>query len=279
MHSLKRQKRALQAVSVLLFLIMLVNLLPFFILVMNSFKSLMEIAQNILGWPASFALTNYVKAWQVLNFPRSFWNTLVVTLLANFGLIVFGTMAGYWIVRHRTRLNLFLYWLLLASMAIPFEAIMIPLVKVTSVAHLNGSLIGLSLCYWGMGASTCVFLTYGAVMNVPYELEEAAMIDGCSKLRLFWQIVFPLLKPTVFTFTIVNTFWFWNDYLMPQLMLGKDKTLYTLQLSMRSLFMEYYAMWDVALAALVLTLIPTLVFFFLAQRHIVEGITSGAIKG
>ena len=105
------------------------------------------------------------------------------------------------------------------------------------------------------------------------------MIDGCGKLRLFWQIVFPLLKPTVFTFTIVNTFWFWNDYLMPQLMLGKDKTLYTLQLSMRSLFMEYYAMWDVALAALVLTLIPTLVFFFLAQRHIVEGITSGAIKG
>ena len=124
-----------------------------------------------------------------------------------------------------------------------------------------------------------VFLTYGAVLSVPYELEESAMIDGCGRLRLYWQIVFPLLKPTVITFTILNTFWFWNDYLMPQLMLGKQSKLYTLQLSMRYMFMEYFTMWDVALAGLVLILIPTVLFFLTAQRHIIAGLTSGSVKG
>lgn len=156
---------------------------------------------------------------------------------------------------------------------------MIPIVKVTNIFHLNGSLTGMGLCYWGLGASTVVFLTYGAVLSVPYELEESAMIDGCGRLRLYWQIVFPLLKPTVITFTILNTFWFWNDYLMPQLMLGKQSKLYTLQLSMRYMFMEYFTMWDVALAGLVLILIPTVLFFLTAQRHIIAGLTSGSVKG
>ena len=117
------------------------------------------------------------------------------------------------------------------------------------------------------------------MLNIPYELEESATIDGCSRLRLFWQIVFPLLKPIVITFTIMNTFWFWNDYLMPQLMLGRSSKLYTLQLTMRSMFMEYFTMWDVALAGLVLILIPTIIFFLIAQKKIVEGLMSGSVKG
>lgn len=274
-----KTKRYNNALSLAFLLLLIFVLLPFCLIVLNSFKSLLEIAQNILGLPASFSLDNYIRAWKILDYPHAFLNTLIVTILGNAGLIVFGTMTGYWLARHRTRLNRFLYILFLGAMAIPFEACMIPIMRVTSMCHLNRSLLGLGVCYWGLGASTVVFLTYGAVLNIPYELEESATIDGCSRLRLFWQIVFPLLKPIVITFTIMNTFWFWNDYLMPQLMLGRSSKLYTLQLTMRSMFMEYFTMWDVALAGLVLILIPTIIFFLVAQKKIVEGLMSGSVKG
>lgn len=274
-----KTKRYNNALSLAFLLLLIFVLLPFCLIVLNSFKSLLEIAQNILGLPASFSLDNYIRAWKILDYPHAFLNTLIVTILGNAGLIVFGTMTGYWLARHRTRLNRFLYILFLGAMAIPFEACMIPIMRVTSMCHLNRSLLGLGVCYWGLGASTVVFLTYGAVLNIPYELEESATIDGCSRLRLFWQIVFPLLKPIVITFTIMNPFWFWNDYLMPQLMLGRSSKLYTLQLTMRSMFMEYFTMWDVALAGLVLILIPTIIFFLIAQKKIVEGLMSGSVKG
>ena len=274
-----KTKRYNNALSLAFLLLLIFVLLPFCLIVLNSFKSLLEIAQNILGLPASFSLDNYIRAWKILDYPHAFLNTLIVTILGNAGLIVFGTMTGYWLARHRTRLNRFLYILFLGAMAIPFEACMIPIMRVTSMCHLNRSLLGLGVCYWGLGASTVVFLTYGAVLNIPYELEESATIDGCSRLRMFWQIVFPLLKPIVITFTIMNTFWFWNDYLMPQLMLGRSSKLYTLQLTMRSMFMEYFTMWDVALAGLVLILIPTIIFFLIAQKKIVEGLMSGSVKG
>ena len=274
-----KTKRYNNALSLAFLLLLIFVLLPFCLIVLNSFKSLLEIAQNILGLPASFSLDNYIRAWKILDYPHAFLNTLIVTILGNAGLIVFGTMTGYWLARHRTRLNRFLYILFLGAMAIPFEACMIPIMRVTSMCHLNRSLLGLGVCYWGLGASTVVFLTYGALLNIPYELEESATIDGCSRLRLFWQIVFPLLKPIVITFTIMNTFWFWNDYLMPQLMLGRSSKLYTLQLTMRSMFMEYFTMWDVALAGLVLILIPTIIFFLIAQKKIVEGLMSGSVKG
>lgn len=274
-----KTKRYNNTLSLAFSLLLIFVLLPFCLIVLNSFKSLLEIAQNILGLPASFSLDNYIRAWKILDYPHAFLNTLIVTILGNAGLIVFGTMTGYWLARHRTRLNRFLYILFLGAMAIPFEACMIPIMRVTSMCHLNRSLLGLGVCYWGLGASTVIFLTYGAVLNIPYELEESATIDGCSRLRLFWQIVFPLLKPIVITFTIMNTFWFWNDYLMPQLMLGRSSKLYTLQLTMRSMFMEYFTMWDVALAGLVLILIPTIIFFLIAQKKIVEGLMSGSVKG
>ena len=275
----RQERRKANILTVIFLLLLSAVLLPFGIILLNSFKSLLEIAQNILGLPDQWGVDNYLRAWDILEYPHSFFNTLVVTLLGNAGLIIFGTMTGYWLARHRNRLNRALYLLFLVAMAIPFEACMIPVMRVTNLFHLNGSLTGMGICDWGLGASTVVFLTYGAVLNIPHELEESARIDGCGRLRLFWQIVFPLLRPIVVTFTIMNTFWFWNDYLMPQLMLGRNRTLYTLQLNMRSMFMEYFTMWDVALAGLVMILIPTVIFFVAAQKHIIGGLTSGSVKG
>lgn len=277
--SLSGEKRSLRTLNLVFLILMILNLFPFFLALMNSFKSSMEIAKSILSFPAHIGLENYAKAWKALEFPKVFLNTLIITVIGNAGLIVFGTMTGYWITRFRTRFNRILFLLLLASMAVPFEALMVPMMRVTRAAQLNGSLWGLGVSYWGLGAAMVVFLTSGAVKSIPYELEEAACIDGCTKFTTFWRVVFPLLKNTVATFTVLNVFWLWNDYLMPQLMLGRTSELYTIQLAMRSLFLEYYAMWDVALAALVLSLLPILIFFLIGQRYIVSGIVTGAVKG
>ena len=156
---------------------------------------------------------------------------------------------------------------------------MIPLMRVTKTFHLNNSLLGLGVSYWGLGAAMVIFLTFGAIKEIPYALEEAAIIDGCTQFRLFWSIIFPLLRTTVITFTILNTFWFWNDYLMPQLMIGGNNNLLTLQLSMYALFTAEWQQWDVALAGLVLIIIPVVIFFVLSQKKIIEGMTSGSVKG
>lgn len=279
MKTITSEKRAQKAIGLGLLLILIIILVPFFIVFINSFKTPIEIARNILSFPKDFSLNNYIKAWDILDFSTVLVNTLILTIIGNLGLIVFGTMTGYWLARHKTKFNNFFLLLLLASMAIPFEAIMIPIMKVTNYFHLNGSLWGMGISYWGLGASTVVFLTYGAMKSIPYELEEAARIDGCNAFRVFWQVVFPMLKNITITFTIMNVFWIWNDYLMPILMLGRNRSLYNIQISMRSLFLEYYSMWDVALAALMISIIPILIFFLIAQKNIISGITTGAVKG
>ena len=135
------------------------------------------------------------------------------------GLVVLGSMAGYWISRYPGKFHGILFGILIAAMAIPFETVMIPLVKVATNIHMVHSISKLGICYWGMGASTYVFMVCGAVKAVPVELEESAYMDGYGPFRTFWKIVFPLLKSTTVTMVIINTFWVWNDYLMPQLLL------------------------------------------------------------
>ncbi len=265
--------------TIVLLLLMILFLIPFLIVFMNSFKSSLEISQDILSFPKTLSLINYRKAWAVLNISTTFVNTLLLAVIANVGLVVLGSMAGYWISRHPSKFHGILFGILIAAMAIPFETVMIPLVKVATNIHMVHSIPKLGICYWGMGASTYVFMVCGAVKAVPVELEESAYMDGYGPFRTFWKIVFPLLKSTTVTMVIINTFWVWNDYLMPQLLLGSEKQLQTIQLSMRSLFLEYYSMWDIALAGLVISLIPTVCLYLFGQRYIISGITAGAMKG
>ena len=168
--------------------------------------------------------------------------------------------------------------MLIAFMSIPFQALMIPFAKITNKMHLTNSLFGLSVCFWALTVPISTFITSGAVKSVPIEIEESALIDGCSPFRMYWTIVFPLIKASVFTFATINTLWFWNDYLMTQLMLSK-KTLRTIQISMQALFNEAFFAWDVALAALTLAILPLFIFFVIAQKQVLEGASAGAVKG
>lgn len=255
-----------------------VVLVPFYIIVTNSFKPYSEIAQHIFGLPKEFTTKNYVEAWRRLNFANSLKNTFVIAVLSNIGGVVFSSMCGYWITRNPNKGTKFVFFMLIAFMSIPFQALMIPFAKITSKMHLTNSLVGLSVCFWALTVPISTFITSGAVKSVPVEIEESALIDGCSHFRMYWTIVFPLIKASVFTFATINTLWFWNDYLMTQLMLSK-KMLRTIQISMQALFNEAFFAWDVALAALTLAILPLFIFFIIAQKQVLEGASAGAVKG
>ena len=257
---------------------LIIMLVPFYIIVSNSFKPYADIARDIFGLPYNFTTKNYSGAWRRLNFANSLKNTFVISVLSNIGGVVFSSMCGYWITRHQNKGTKFVFFILIAFMSIPFQALMIPFAKITSKMHLTNSLVGLSICFWAMTVPISTFITAGAVKSVPVEIEESALIDGCSHFKMYWVIVFPLIKASIFTFATINTLWFWNDYLMTQLMLSK-KNLRTIQIAMQALFNEAFFAWDVALAALTLAILPLFIFFVIAQKQVLEGASAGAVKG
>lgn len=265
--------------SVFMMVMAAVVLFPFYLVAVNSFKTLPEISENIMNIPEIWCFENFARAMEKMNFWHTLMNTLVITLIASFLHILFATMAGYWLIRHPGKLNNFLYFLLIAAMAVPFQSIMIPVISITKMFHLHGSLLGISCVYLGMGCSTVVFLTYGAVKSIPLEIEEAATMDGCTPVSMYFLVIFPLLRTIVLTCSILNVFWFWNDYLTPQLMLGTKKSLYTMQIALKVFSGEYLVRWDYLLPAVVLSMILPVIVFIVCQRRIIDGMISGAVKG
>lgn len=276
---LKREKLSNVILNILMLFCLILMLFPFYLVLVNSFKTLPELMNNVLALPTSWFPSNFIYAFTQMNYFVSLKNTLVVVVLSNLGLIVFGTMAGYWLIRRPNRLNKVLFYLLLGAMAIPFQAVMIPLVKVMNTLGLMQNLGGLSLAYIGMCCSMVIFLTYGAIRAIPYEIEEAAILDGCNQLALFFRIVFPLLRNIVLTFTILNVFYAWNDYLMPQILLGNNANLYTIQIALKVFSGEYITRWDWLLPATILSMIVPVILFIFCQRWIISGMVSGAVKG
>lgn len=256
----------------------LVFLVPFYFVIVNSMKTFGEILGNTASLPNSFFMDNYVRVWEIMKYPRAFLNSFTITILSNLGLVVISSMAAYRLVRHPTRFNALLFSAFIASMVIPFQSIMIPLVKVANEVGLMDSRWGLIICYFGFGVSLNLFLYHGFIKSVPKEIEESARVDGCTPYGVFWKIVFPLLKPMTVTIIILNSLWIWNDFLLPSLIMTSPE-LRTIPLSTYSFFGQYTKQWDMALAALVLGVAPLVIFFFGLQKHIIEGITTGSVKG
>jgi raffinose/stachyose/melibiose transport system permease protein len=187
-------------------------------------------------------------------------------------------------VRSANKLSIALFSILVATMLIPFQTIMMPLMqemnkigKVTGL-QMTDSVGGLIFMYIGFGAGMGVFLYHGFISSIPVSLEEAAIIDGCSVWTLFWRIVFPILKPTTMTLIILDVIWIWNDYLLPSLTL-KSTANRTIPISTAKFFGQYTISWNEAMAALVITIIPVAVFYLAAQKYIVKGVAAGAVKG
>lgn len=275
-----RKKRRIQNILVYTALIILLFfwLFPLLMALMNSFKSNKELLTNVMALPTTLKLDNYLRTFERMHYLRSFLNTLLLAILGVGMMIVFSAMAGWRLCRTKTRLSQIIFALFVFSMLIPFSSIMIPLYKIILALHIKNSLIGLSFVYAGFGVSMAIFLYHGFIKGIPFELEEAAAIDGCNKITIFIKIILPMLKPVTVAISISNVLWVWNDFLLPLITLSDNKK-YSLLLSTNILFGQYSSDWSAILSALILSAIPVIIFYGVFQRQILKGIGEGAVKG
>ncbi|MFC5401455.1 carbohydrate ABC transporter permease [Cohnella soli] len=254
------------------------TLFPIYMAALNSLKTDGEMLSRVLALPERLQFANYADAYRKIDFPHSFANTVIVAVVGVGGILLFASMAGYKMSRTPGKLSGFLFGFFVLSSLIPFHSIMITLVRIAKGLTVQGSTFGLGLVYIGLGVAMAIFLYHGFVKSIPRELDEAALIDGCGELRLFFVVILPLLLPITATVAILNTLWMWNDFLLPLLMLT-DSSSYTLLISTNMLFGEYNNDWSAILSSLVLTMLPILILYVMLQKFILKGIAEGAIKG
>lgn len=251
---------------------------PIILALVNSFKTNGELLTNILALPSQLHFENYSFTFDKMHYLRSLGNTVLLAALSVGMIVIFSSLAGWKLCRTKTRLSRALFSLFVFAMLIPFSSIMMPIYKVVMIFGMKNSLVGLAFIYAGLGVSMAIFLYHGFVKGVPKELEEAAEIDGCSQLQVFFHIIFPLLRPVTMTVCITNVLWIWNDFLLPLIILSDSKQ-YTLVLSTNMLFGQYGNDWASILSALILAAVPAIVFYAFFQKKILSGISDGALKG
>lgn len=272
---MKSEKRNLYIIEVLGLLLGLLWLSPFYLMLVNAFKTKKEIFMSVLGLPEALATENFVRAFADLDFIRSLFNSIIVTIGSLAVIIIFSSMAGYVLARNKSKLSGAILLVFVAAMLIPFQSVMIPLVSLFgSVNMLNHA--GLIFMYLGFGCSLSIFLYHGAMTGISKSLDEAAIVDGANRFQVFWYIIFPLLKPISVTVGILNTIWIWNDYLLPSLILGESSA--TIPLKMFFFFGQFTKQWHLALAGLTLAIIPVIIGYFFAQKQIIKGVAEGAVK-
>lgn len=276
----RKKKIAHVIMWIVLLVLFICFIFPFILVVINVFKTKGDITANPLSLIGAhgFTLENFPEAMKKMNFFTVFGNSLIVTVCSTILTIVLSSMTAFVIVRNgRWKLCTLIFSLMIASMVIPFQVLMVPLVSVYG-AVLN-SRITLILMHVGFSMSMAVFMFHGSIKtNIPLELEEAATIDGCNRWQTYWKVVFPLLKPTIATVGIINAMAYWNDYLLPSLVL-KKKDLYTIPIATQAFYGTYSTDIGLIMAALLLAMLPILILYVFLQRFIVEGVTSGAVKG
>ena len=276
----KRNHAIMMVVLILLFLFFI---MPFILVLINVFKDKADIVTNPLALIGAhgFTLKNFPEAMQKMDFFNVFKNSLIITVCATILTILVSAMTSFVIVRNgKWKLCTLVFALMVASMVIPFQVLMVPLVSVYGgIFGVLNHRLTLILMHVGFSVSMATFMFHGAIhTNIPIELEEAALIDGCTRWQTFWKIVFPLLKPTVATVAIIDAMAFWNDYLLPSLVLT-DKALYTIPIATQQFYGTYSTDIGLVMAALVLAMLPILILYLFLQKYIVAGVTSGAVKG
>ena len=273
---MKRKKWQLRILGLIGILLALLWLSPFYLMIVNAFKSKRDIFADTLGLPQEFTSDNFIQAFEQLDFLRTLLNSLVISGLSVGIIIVFSAMAAYALSRNKSKLSSVIFFIFVAAMLIPFQSVMIPLIsQFGQFDMLNRA--GLIIMYLGFGCSLSIFLYHGTLKGIPQSLDEAAKIDGANRFQVFWYIIFPLLKPMSITVGILNVIWIWNDYLLPSLVLGEAGT-ETIPLKLFYFFGQYTKQWHLALAGLTLSIIPVIIAYFFAQKQIIKGISDGAVK-
>lgn len=262
--------------SIVYFLLVLF-IIPFFLMIINSFKSTQEFVKNPFALPESISFINYFNAFKDMNFMNAFFNSVIITTISVFFILITSSMAAYFLVRIKTKLNKYIFSIFVASMIVPFQAIMIPLVSIYGRLELLNSKWVLIFMYVGFGQAFAIFIFHGFIKSIPIEIQEAALIDGCSRIQMFFRIVLPLLKPVFTTVLILDVLWIWNDFLLPSIVL-LSPTQRTLPLSMYSFFSSYSVDFGPLMAGIVLTILPVITIYIACQKQIIEGVVQGAKK-
>ncbi len=254
----------------------MIYIFPFAILIINSLKTKFEILKDPLALPTSFNIDNFAEAFTRMDYLNAVGNSMFITLCGLIVLTIFPAMLAYYLEREPSKFKDIIFYILVASMIIPFQAVMIPFVSLFGkIGFLNGK-VPLVYFYLGFGVALSTFMYRSFIAKIPKSLDESGAIAGASKFTVFWKIIFPQLKPITATMLVLNALWLWNDYLLPSLTLYQDDR--TLPLMTYSFFGKYTSNYGLAMAGLVLSIVPIIIFYLVMQRQIVSGITDGAVK-
>ena len=283
LRTLNSYNYKLGILEILGWLLLIIYMIPFYLMLINSFKTRREIFADTTGFPSEWNFNNYTTAIERMNMGSAFINSLIITSLSIVLIVLFSSMAAWALARNKSKTSKVIFYLFISAMIVPFQAVMLPLVKwmgLIRIDALNFSMIGthygLIFMYIGFGSSMSIFLYHGFINNIPLEVEEAAIIDGCNKWQLYSKVVFPLLKPITVTVMVLNGIWIWSDFLLPFLTInGKINTI---PLAMNNFFGAFSKQWELAMAALILAIIPIIIFYFFVQKYIIKGIVQGSIK-
>jgi len=263
-------------------------LVPLFLVLINAAKTNNEIIQTPLSLPTDWSILwkNITNIWANpnLRYSQALVNSTIITVFSLIGITIFSAMAAWVLLRTKTKTSTAIFMLFVAAMVIPFQVVMFPLVKwfgifqsFTGIPMLR-SYFGIIVAYIGFGSSLSIFMFHGFMKSIPHEIEEAAYMDGCGKFKTFFLIVLPILKPIYVTILILNGIWIWNDFLLPMLVLGKGTPVQTLPLAVNNFAGAFLVSWDLMMTAILMALVPIIVFFLMAQKHIIKGMVEGSVK-
>lgn len=274
-----KNKAGLALFELLMILLTLLFIIPLYFLVITAFKTNKELIFTPLSPPDSFFyVKNFTDAWKAVDLGTAYMNTFLIATVAVTLRIIMASMASFTLAKRESRLHSFLYVLFMLGIMIPLYSILMPLVQQIKNLGLMNSRIGLILVYIGMGMPFAIFMLTGFTRTIPNELIEAATIDGCGVYRLFWVIIFPLLKTSIATLFLLDFLAIWNDFLLPLLTLSSNG-MRTITLAMYNFYGEYGSRMGLAFAGYTIGILPVILLFIVLQKYIVSGIMIGAVKG
>lgn len=270
------KRRAQTVIKQLVFILLsLIVILPFYMVLINSFKSKPEAARMSLSLPTEWFFSNYTEVIKRGNLIQGFGNSLLYATVATIISVLLCAMAAFVICRRKTKINNFIYYFIICGLFFPINYV--TLIKVLTTLGISGTKIGIIAAFSSGMIPFCVFTIRNFVISVPVEMDEAAVIDGAGPLALFFKIVAPMLRPVLVTCFILQFMSVWSDFLTP-LYLSNKSSMYPMTMAVYQFFGKNKSYWNYVFADIVLTCVPVIIVYLIGQKYIVGGMTSGAVK-
>ena len=265
--------------TVVILILALIYVYPIFLMCINAVKPFGEVVVDVIKLPSTVEWSNITYVMDQMQYGKLFLNNVEIMVIGIVGIVIFSSLTAYILDRKRNRYTSFAKTIITMPMLIPFQTIMISLLKVMTTINFSGSKVGLGIQYWGFGIPMATFIFFNFMETIPREIDESAYIDGADTFKTFSLVIFPLLKSVTFTVIVIDVMWIWNDFLLPLLMVNSSNDTKTLVLAAYSFVGQFNTQWHYAMASMVLAILPSVVIFILLQKYIVEGVVAGAVKG